>query len=99
MDRASYSNKKHPQASVSTLYPHGDEEHAVSADAPRHKPCLSYQEAGDILGVSADSVRTLVDAGVLDRPLWSREEVRVALVTTVSVYEAAGWPVRALEPL
>jgi len=99
MNPAPFSNKKHRLASVSTL-PRPDEEAVdASVDLPRHRPCLTYEEAGHVLGgISSDSVRALVDSGYLDRPEWSRSEVRVALVTTVSVYRAAGWPVRALEP-
>lgn len=66
-------------------------------EPPRLAPTMTYAEAGDALHVSADTVRTLVDRGVLVRPEWARTEVRAAVVTTVSVYEACGWPVTPLE--
>lgn len=67
-----------------------------AGEHPRHKPMLTYSEAGDLLGISKDGVAKLVDAGVLIRPDWTIGEVRTRLVTTSSVYAAAGWPVLAL---
>ena len=57
------------------------------------KPVLRYAEAADLLGVSPDVVRGLVASGVLDRPSWSYESPKLAIVTTSSVYRASGWPI------
>lgn len=100
MDRATFSQSQPRLASVSTILRPGEEVVEEVEELPRHRPCLTYEEAGQVLGgISADSVRNLVEAGVLDRPEWSRSEVRAAVVTTVSVYRAADWPVRPLEPV
>jgi hypothetical protein len=68
-----------------------------SGEAPRHRPLVTYAEAAELLGgISKDAVRGLVERGILDRPEWSRGEVRVAVVTTASVYREAGWPIEPL---
>ena len=70
----------------------------LQGDAPPRLPlCLTYAEAGRQLGIGEDRVRTLVNAGILDRPEWARTEMSKAVVTTASVARAAGWPVVAIE--
>lgn len=63
------------------------------------RPCMTYGEAADMLRISHDSVRGLVDRGVLDRPEWSRTGCRTAIVTTASVYREAGWPIVQIEAI
>lgn len=71
---------------------------ARDIEPPRLPPCVHYREAGRLLGgISEDSVKGLVDKGVLHRPSWAYAEVRAAVVTTVSVFEACGWPITPLE--
>lgn len=75
----------------------GQGEGAIVTTAPTLPLVLTYDQAGEQLGISGRKVRTLVERGVLVRPAWSYTEVRAAVVTTASVAAAAGWPVLPLE--
>lgn len=67
----------------------------LGSEAPRLRPTLTYEEAGELLRVSKDTIRGLVERGVLHRPQWAYD-VKRAVVTTVSVFEASGWPIQPL---
>ena len=68
---------------------------ALASTSPQLRPTLTYEEAGALLCVSKDTIPGLVERGVLHRPQWAYD-VKRALVTTVSVFEAVGWPIQPL---